>query len=361
MKTFIIGSGMSGATAARLLADAGHEVQVLECRDHAGGNCHDERLENGVRLHRYGPHLFHTNDETVWNFLSRFTEWTDYRHRVVADTRLGRISIPYNLKTEAQLGRRLTDAEIRDLIFVEYSAKQWGVPWEEMPAAITGRVPTRRENDDDGYFTDRFQGQPKEGYAALFTRMLEGIPVRLGLEKEAWREEAARADLVIYTGKVDEYFGYQLGRLPYRSLRFEDTRSRERLPHAVINQCNMLPWTRMYDHRWFSEGSGGVPGGNGENGALENKAGTDLAADDGERPETVLTKEYPLAHDETNEPYYPMPFGGGMALYQQYKALADAEPRTVFLGRLATYSYLDMWMAVAQAMVKTRRWQQRGD
>jgi UDP-galactopyranose mutase len=338
MNAVIIGTGMSGATAGRMLYDAGHAVQFLETRDHAGGNCHDED-QGGVRLHKYGPHLFHTNDEAVWDFLSRFTEWTDYRHRVVADTRLGRISIPYNLTTEAQLGRRLTDEEIRDLIFVEYSAKQWGVPWAEMPAAITGRVPTRRENEDDGYFTDRFQGQPKDGYAALFSKMLEGIPVRLGVEKEAWREEAAGADLVIYTGKIDEYFSYCYGRLPYRSLRFEHTRTTERLPHAVINQCNALPWTRMYDHRWFS-------GNGGEAGAL----------DKGGMQETVLTKEYPLAHDGTNDPYYPMPFGEGMALYQRYKALAEAEPRTIFLGRLATYSYLDMWMAVAQARVKLRDW-----
>jgi len=346
MKTLIIGSGMSGATAARLLADGGHGVQVLECRDHAGGNCHDED-QGGVRLHQYGPHLFHTNDEQVWNFLSRFTAWTDYRHRVVADTRLGRISIPYNLRTEAQLGRRLTDEEIRDLVFVEYSSKQWGVPWEEMPAAITGRVPTRRENDDDGYFTDRFQGQPKDGYAALFERMLEGIPVQLGVEKDAWRKEAAGADLVIYTGKIDEYFGYCHGQLPYRSLRFEHTRTTERLPHAVINQCNALPWTRIYDHRWFSESAG-------QAGALIDKAKTGLVTGDALPQETVITKEYPMAHDRTNDPYYPMPFGEGMALYQRYKEFADAEPRTIFLGRLATYSYLDMWMAVAQARVKLR-------
>ena len=380
MKALVVGSGMSGAAAARLLADAGHEVVVLEARGHAGGNCYDEE-QGGVRVHQYGPHLFHTNDEAVWQFLSRFTEWTEYRHTVVADTRLGRISIPYNLQTEAQLGWRLTDEEIRDLIFVEYSAKQWGVPWEEMPAAITGRVPTRRDNADDGYFTDRFQGQPKHGYAALFTKMLEGIPVQLGVEKAAWREvaKAMGAELVIYTGKVDEYFGYCYGRLPYRSLRFEHTRSTEGLPHAVINQCNALPWTREYDHRWFSGQGGGA--GHGEDGgdgaaafvapgAWDAGAGKDASQDAGKcenvgKMETVLTKEYPLAHDGTNEPYYPMPFGEGMALYQRYKELAllaraaaqaAEEPRTVFLGRLATYSYLDMWMAVAQAMVKLRGW-----
>lgn len=324
MKALIVGAGISGCTAARLLADAGHEVEVWEARDHIGGNCHDEKVD-GVTIHRYGPHLFHTNDRKVWDFLSRFTEWKDYRHTVVADTALGRISIPYSPITERQLGRALSDEEIRQLIFVEYSEKQWGVPWDQLPAAIKGRVPTRRETADERYFTDLYQGQPAAGYAVLFAKMLEGIPVSLGQEKDSWRQRRAGADRVIYTGKIDEYFDYRYGRLPYRSLRFEHRRSAERLPHAVINQCNRLPYTREYDHACFSQ----------------------------EHPErTVITREYPLAHDESNEPYYPMPFGEGQALYQKYKELAGQEAATLFLGRLATYSYLDMWMAVAQVMVK---------
>jgi len=324
MKVLIVGAGISGCTAARLLADEGHAVEVWEARDHTGGNCHDERVGE-VTVHKYGPHLFHTNDRKVWEFLSRFTAWKDYRHTVMADTRLGRISIPYSPVTERQLGRSLSDEEIRELIFVEYSEKQWGIPWDRLPAAITGRIPTRRTDEDDRYFTDTYQGQPADGFAAMFSRMLEAIPVRTGLDRQAWRTVTRQYDLVIYTGKIDEYFHYSLGRLPYRSLRFEHRRSRERLTHAVINQCNRLPHTREYDHAWFS---------------MENPA------------ETVITREYPLVHDETNEPYYPMPFGEGQALYQRYKELAAAEPRTLFLGRLATYSYLDMWMAVAQAMVK---------
>ena len=324
MKILIVGAGISGCTAARLLADEGHDVEVWEARDHSGGNCHDERVGE-VTVHKYGPHLFHTNDRKVWDFLSRFTAWKDYRHTVVADTALGRISIPYSPVTERQLGRPLDDVEIRDLIFVEYSEKQWGIPWDQLPAAIKGRIPTRRTEADDRYFTDTYQGQPAEGYAAMFSRMLDGIQVRTGEDKQAWRERRSGADLVIYTGKIDEYFGYSLGRLPYRSLRFEHRRSRERLPHAVINQCNRLPHTREYDHACFS---------------LEDPG------------ETVITREFPQAHDESNEPYYPMPFGDGQELYQRYKTLAAAEPDTVFLGRLATYSYLDMWMAVAQAMVK---------
>ncbi len=356
MRVLVAGSGISGVTAARLLADAGHEVVVYECRDHFGGNCYDEK-HGGVMVHRYGPHLFHTNDRAVWEFLSRFTEWTEYRHRVVGDTALGRISIPYSPKTEAQLGRALSDAEIRDLIFVQYSQKQWGVPWDQMPAAIIGRVPTRRADGDERYFTDEFQGQPKDGYARMFERMLGKIPLHLGVEKDAWRATAAAAKLVIYTGKIDEYFNCRYGRLPYRSLRFEHFWSPDRLAHAVINQCNDLPYTRFYDHLYFSENA--APGLPAE---PQAKAAEPLwpanAVPLSQRHEklggTVLTREFPHAHDETNEPYYPMPFGQGMELYQKYKLLATAESNTIFLGRLATYSYLDMWMVVAQARVKIR-------
>lgn len=324
MKLHIIGSGISGSTAARLLTDAGHAVEVWETRSHTGGNCHDERVD-GVTVHRYGPHLFHTNDRAVWDFLSRFTGWTDYRHKVVADTGLGRCAIPYSRVTERQLGRTLTDDEIRGLIFVDYSEKQWGVPWDQLPATITNRVPTRRDNDDCRYFTDEFQGQPANGYAAMFDHMLDGIPVHLGAAPDEWRGHRKAGERVIYTGKIDGFFDYAHGPLPYRSLRFEHEWSGARLPHPVINQCNKLPHTRIYDHAYFS----------------------------GEKPaRTLITCEYPLAHDADNEPYYPMPFGDGMAIYQKYRTLAANERGTIFLGRLATYSYLDMWMAVAQAMVK---------
>lgn len=329
MKFVVIGSGVSGSTAARLLTDAGHNVEMFDSREHIGGNCYDEK-QGQVTVHKYGPHLFHTNDEAVWNFLSRFTEWLPYSHKVVADTARGRISIPYSLLTEEQIGVRLTDAEIRELIFVQYSEKQWGVSWEQLPDAIRNRIPARRDNSDDRYFTDRFQGQPKDGYTALFQRMLEGIPVRLGVPRNEWRKVAGDYDHVIYTGKIDEYFDCVYGKLPYRSLRFEHEKSRERLPHAVINQCNDLPFTRLYDHAYFL----------------------------GEQPhETVITREFPQAHDDSNEPFYPMPFGAGMELYQKYKELARQEKNTLFLGRLATYSYLDMWMAVAQAMVKLKQQQ----
>ena len=326
MRFHVIGSGISGSTAARLLADAGHHVEVWETRGHAGGNCHDECV-NGVTIHRYGPHLFHTNDRQVWEFLSRFTAWHDYRHTVVADTALGRISIPFSMKTEQQLGRRLSDEEIRELIFVDYSAKQWGVPWDQLPASIKDRVPIRRENADDRYFNDTYQGQPAAGYAALFRLMLDGIPIHLGAAKDAWRRNRRPTDHVIYTGKIDEFYHCVHGPLPYRSLRFEHEWSCTRLPHSIINQCNRLPYTRFYDHAYFSN----------------------------EHPvQTLVTREFPEAHHDGNEPYYPMPFGTGMETYLKYQRLAAAEPNMIFLGRLATYSYLDMWMAVAQTMTKIR-------
>jgi UDP-galactopyranose mutase len=188
-------------------------------------------------------------------------------------------------------------------------------------------VPQRRENHDDFYFTDRWQGQPAKGYAALFENLLHGIRVHFGVNKNDWRHHRRPEDWVIFTGKIDDYYQETLGRLPYRSLRFEHDRSPSRLPHAVINQCNDLPFTRVYDHAWFS----------------------------GESPElTVITREFPEEHHPGNEPYYPMPFGEGMKLYSRYKSLGDREPQTLFIGRLATYSYLDMWMAVAEAMAKVR-------
>ncbi len=370
-------------------------MEIYEVRDHLAGNCHDAS-HGQTMLHTYGPHLFHTNDVEVWEFLSRFTEWIPYHHKVVADTRLGRISIPYNQTTVAQLGRELTDEEIRELIFVEYSEKQWGVPWAELPAAIKGRVPARRENADDGYFTDKYQAQPKEGYTRMFERMLEGIPVHLGVGKEEWRKHVAQCvppalerghpacagegegifrtgwkpvlqgrqdarptDLVIYTGKIDEYFGYCYGRLPYRSLRFEHYQSAERLPHAVINQCNAKGYTRIYDHQYFSGEESPSLGAEPQAWPPEEPlpAGAvvwDARSGGAPATSTIITKEYPQAHDASNEPFYPMPFGPGMEFYQKYKKLAEAEPRTIFLGRLATYSYLDMWMAVKQAMVKLR-------
>lgn len=296
---------------------------MCETRKEIGGNCADE-WRNGVQIHKYGPHLFHTNDEGVWQFLSRFTDWTPYEHRVVADTSLGRISIPYNQRTEQQIGKSLESREIRELIFRQYSEKQWGCVWESLPTSITSRVPLRREDADDRYFTDKYQGQPANGYANLFKEMLSGIEVEFTATNQAWRSLALAMDMVVYTGKLDEYFNHSLGRLPYRSLQFRHHWGVP-LGHAQINQCNDSPITRQYAHHYFSNAKQG---------------------------KFCMTEELPCAHTEHNEPFYPMPFGGGLTLSSAYKAKARKESKTMFLGRLATYTYMDMWMAVAQVRTK---------
>lgn len=311
-------------TAASILARRGHRVEVFESRHHVAGNCHDAPL-SGLLYHVYGPHVFHTNDARVWKFLNRFTRFKTYEHRVEADTSEGRISIPYNARTEEQLGRRLTDSEIRNLIFRQYSEKQWGMPWEMLPVSITSRVPLRRESGDDRYFTDTFQGIPEGGYTSLVEAMLEGVRVHLNCGEEEWRRHAA--DLVVYTGKIDALWHYKLGRLPYRSLRFSHERKPEGLGAAVINQCNTKAMTRIYDNAWLT-GKGG------------------------ERGDTVISTEYPCAHDDTNAPFYPIPSAESVALYAKYKRLMAPERSFMLLGRLACYAYIDMWMAVAQVMKK---------
>lgn len=321
MRTVVVGSGISGLSAAAILSAAGHQVQIFEERNHIGGNCFDRKVE-GVTIHEYGPHCFHTNDFAVYAFLSRYTGWRNYEHRVVADTKLGRVSIPYSKVTEQQLGRPLSDEEIRDLIFRDYSAKQWGIPFDSLPPAIRNRLPVRRADADDRYFTDSWQGQPAEGYSPMLRRMAEGSTFAVGCGQNEWRKWKPRADLVVYTGKIDAYFDYCYGELPYRSLLLETSRTSQRLPFAVINQCNENPHTRIYDHSWFL----------GE------------VADC-----TYITKEFPCAHvRDRNIPFYPMRFGDAAEKYARYRELEAGESNTLFLGRLATYSYLDMWMAVAQ-------------
>ncbi len=328
MKVNIIGCGLSGITAAVLLKEQGHQVEIFEMREHIGGNCYDYH-QDGVTVHKYGAHLFHTKDEEVWNFLGRYTKFNNYVHRVRANTRLGLISIPFNKKSAEQIGRDLSGPEIRELIYRDYSERHWGIPWEELPQSISGRVPEKRDNYDDRYFTDAYQGQPVNGYTEMFKAMLEGITVHLGAEEDAWR--GRHCDLLIFTGKVDAYFKYKWGRLPYRSLRFEHFPApKDPLfsfeKGSVINECNRKPYNRTMDNSVY----------------LDEKVET-----------TILTRDYPEEHDETNLPIYPKSFGHGRELYsERYKPAVAAETDVLFLGRLATYAYLDMWMAVKQVMVK---------
>jgi len=329
MKVNIIGCGLSGVTAAILLKEQGHQVEIFELRDHIGGNCYDSKI-NGVTVHKYGSHIFHTNDEEVWKFLNRYTNFNNYVHRVRANTKEGLISIPFSKKTAEELGRDLSPEEIQELLFKEYSERHWGVKWEDLPKSITGRVPNKRDDFDDRYFTDKYQGIPEKGYTEMFRAMLDGIKVNLGVERDYWRK--LKADKTIYTGKISEYFNLAFGKLPYRSLKFQHfpAKSSEDFSWkkgAVINECNQKPFNRTMDSSIY----------------LNEQV-----------KETILTRDFPEEHNEYNEAIYPKNFGRAKGIYSKYKTAAVAESNTIFLGRLATYKYLDMWMAVKQVLTKLR-------
>lgn len=327
MKTAkIIGCGLSGITSAFVLQKKGYNVTVYDKRNHIGGNCHDSNVA-GTLLHNYGPHYFHTNDDEVFEFLSQYTEWFDYRYKPKGNTKLGIISLPYSKKTINELGRELTQDEIVDVIFKDYSEKQWGVPFEQIPKSITNRIPKTKDDEDPSWFKDeKYQCMPKFGYTKMMEKMLEGILVHLDVKNNEWRDWSS--DLTIYTGKIDEYFNYCYGKLPYRSLIFEHTFTKDKMGIAAINQNTKdIPYTRIYDHSHCM---------------FEHEG------------PTIITKEYPKQCEDGDVPFYPMPFGEGMEIYNKYKELADKEFNTIFLGRLATYTYLDMWMAIKQVLLKLR-------
>jgi UDP-galactopyranose mutase len=323
----VVGCGLSGVTAAILLKEKGYDVTIFEQRNHIGGNCYDSKINNTL-VHQYGPHLFHTNDEEVFEFLSQYTEWFPFQNKVKGVTDLGLISLPYSKKTVQEIGKELTQEEIVDLIFRGYSEKQWGVPFEEIPKSITNRVPKTKDCEDPTWYEgEKHQCLPLLGYTKMFENMLEGLKVKLDCRNDEWREH--EADLTVYTGKIDEYFKYCFGKLPYRTLTFETKISQNKLEHPVINYNQKeKPYTRVYDHSYFSKHHSGP---------------------------TVITTEYPkLMENDSEIPFYPIPFGDGLKMYAKYKELADKEQSVLFLGRLATYTYLDMWMAVKQAILKIK-------
>ena len=237
-------------------------------------------------------------------------------------------NINYNKKTIEQIGKDLSPSEIQELIFRQYSERHWGIKWEDLPVSISSRVPTKRDNWDDRYFIDKYQGIPVNGYTTMFNNMLDGIKVNVGVSKEEYKK--LKCDKMIYTGKPDEFYNFRFGKLPYRSLRFEHVKVRKDNNFswekgAVINECNQLPFNRTMD-----------------NGVYLNE----------NLPHTILTRDYPEEHSEKNDAIYPKDFGQGMSIYSKYKELIKSEEGVVFLGRLATYKYLDMWMAIKQVMVK---------
>lgn len=329
MKFVIVGCGLSGCVAARLLKDQGHNIIIYDTRDHIAGNCFDTKVSN-VLTHKYGSHIFHTDDEKIFNFFSRFTEWTDFKLQPIGNTALGKIPLPYHDQgCIKSIGRILSQEEIVEYIFKDYSEKQWGVPFNQIPKTITNRIPKTKFSSDPTWFEgQKYQCIPTYGYTELFQNMIEGIPVILNSNSNDWKK--TKADKIIYTGKIDEYFNYKYGKLSYRSLRFENKVSSKKMPYFIQNECNKKNnYTRVYDQSYFN---------------------TNFVE------QTIITKEYPKACEDGDIPFYPIPWGVDQRLYSKYEELAKKETNVYFIGRLATYKYLDMWMAAKQVFLKLKNY-----
>ena len=317
MRATVVGAGLAGITAARLLKDAGWDVEIFERRGYIGGNCSDHLDSHGVHVHEHGPHIFHTDNEMVWEFVTRFAEFNDYQHKVLANLGTKIIPIPVNDISVKILGWHPSSEEIVDLVFKDYSEKMWGKPWGRLPSSVTGRVPAIRKGDDCRYFLDPHQGVPKLGYTKWLTSMLGLVPVHLGEDNGVWHKQ--RHDLVVYTGSIDEYFGVP-HTLPYRTVDIQFSYGC-RLPAAVVNECNPKPHTRTTDYAWFSQ------------------VDTDI---------TVQSKETPREYVSGDIPIWPVHTDESLHQYEKFAQLTDA--KTVFLGRLGTYRYMDMDDIVYQAM-----------
>jgi UDP-galactopyranose mutase len=358
----VVGAGFSGSVLAERLASAGHRVCVTDRRPHIAGNAYDYYDEHGVLIHKYGPHIFHTNSDRIYHYLSRFTAWRPYEHRVLAQVDGKLVPFPINVHTVNQLyGTNLTEQDMesfyaqraqaipelrtmedavvskvgRDLyekFFMNYTRKQWGLDCSELDAAIAARVPART-NSDDRYFTDKWQVMPLHGYTRMFERMLSHRNIKVLLQadyREVGKELSYRN--LVYTGPIDEYFDYRFGKLPYRSLAFEfKTVDAERAQSgAVINYPNEHKYTRITEFKYLT----------GQ-----------------EHPKSTVVYEYPRAE---GDPYYPIPRAENAQLYAKYKALADKLPNVHFVGRLGTYKYYNMDQCVGQALATFDRISARG-
>ena len=352
----VVGAGLYGAAFAQQMIDAGKTVLVIDKRSHIGGNIYTEEVE-GIQVHRYGAHIFHTNDQGVWEYINRFAEFNRYTNSPVANYHGQLYSLPFNMYTFHQMWGVVTPQEAKERIRQQreaagitepknleeqaislvgtdiyeklikgYTEKQWGRPCSELPAFIIRRLPVRFTFDNN-YFNARFQGIPMGGYTAMVERMLEGIEVQLNVDylgdREYWN---SLADRVIYTGSIDSYFDYCYGHLSYRSVRFEtevlDTPNYQ--GNAVVNYTDReTPYTRIIEHKFFEFGT---------------------------QPKTVISREYSTEWQPGTEPYYPINDEANTALYEKYRVLAEKEKKTIFGGRLGEYRYYDMDAVLLRAL-----------
>lgn len=351
----IVGAGLTGAVFAHEAQKIGKKCLVIDRRDHIAGNVYTEEVE-GINVHRYGAHIFHTSMKDVWGYVNQFAEFNNYVNSPIANYKGEIYNMPFNMNTFSKMWGVVTPAEakakIQEQIDAEgigepqnleeqalslvgrdifeklvkgYTEKQWGRDCKDLPASIIKRLPCRFTYDNN-YFNDRFQGIPMGGYTKMVANMLEGVEVRTGVEyKDLIAEQPDIADRVIYCGPIDSFYDYSLGQLEYRSLRFE-TEVLDETDHqgvAVMNYNEReVPYTRVIEHKHFEFGT---------------------------QPKTVITREYPADWKPGDEPYYPINDERNTALYEQYRELADREGKVVFAGRLGGYKYYDMDKAIAAA------------
>jgi UDP-galactopyranose mutase len=355
----VVGAGFAGAVLAeRIASQLDETVLVIDKRPHIAGNAFDVRNEAGILIHQYGPHIFHTNSQAIFDYLSQFTAWRSYEHRVLASVDGRLVPVPINRTTVNTLyGLNLTSQEMeafyqsraepideirtsadvvlarvgRDLyekFFRGYTRKQWGLDPSELDKSVTARVPARID-DDDRYFLDAFQFMPAHGYTEMFSKMLAHRNIEVSLETpwEAVKGEAAACKGVIFTGPIDEFYDYRFGKLPYRSLHFQhETMDCETFqPVAVVNYPQDRDYTRITEYKHLT----------GE-----------------QNPKTSITYEYP---SDEGDPFYPIPRTENQALFKLYEQLAIAEANVHFVGRLATYRYYNMDQVVGQALATFRK------
>ena len=357
----IVGAGLYGATAARQLTDAGKSVLVIDKRPNIAGNVYTEKME-GINVHIYGAHIFHTQNKTVWDYVQRFATFNRFTNSPVANYKGELYSLPFNMYTFNKMWGVVTPEEaaakiaeqrkeiagepknleeqaisligrdVYEKLVKGYTEKQWGRPCDQLPAFIIKRLPVRLTFDNN-YFNALYQGIPVGGYTKMVERMLDGIEVRLNCDYLAHKDELnAMAKRVIYTGPIDAYFNYSLGNLEYRSVRFEtEVLDKPNFQgNAAVNYTDAeTPWTRIIEHKWFEFG--------------KDKNGNDL-------PKTVISREYSSEWKPGDEPYYPVNDEKNGKLYAAYKELAEKECKVIFGGRLGEYKYYDMDQVIAVAL-----------
>ena len=355
----IVGAGMFGSVCARELTDNGYRCLVIDKRNHIAGNAYTENLD-GINVHKYGAHIFHTSNKKIWDYVNKFAEFNQYRHTVIANYENDIYPLPFNMFTFNKIwgvttpndakkkieSQRVTEnptnleeqsislvgEDIYKILIKGYTEKQWGRKCKELPSSIIKRLPVRFVWNND-YYDDVYQGIPIGGYTKMFEKMLEGIEVKTDIDyfinKNHWD---SLANKVIFTGKIDEYYDYKFGELEYRSLKFytKVLNKKDFQGNSVVNYTGGdVPYTRIIEHKHFEFG---------------------------EQDNTVITYEYPDDWDKTKVPYYPVNDDKNNKIYKKYKELADNDDKVVFGGRLAEYKYYDMHQVVGSALRKVDRW-----